>query len=346
MADSNTKARPKLQNLDDLFKLNDGVNPLEKSVPIFQTLPTNKRAVESVGIGKLMPFSGHLFRLYDGERLDDMVASIKANGVLVPVIARRLGEVIEILSGHNRVNAAKIAGLTEVPTLIYENISDGDAMVYVIETNLIQRSFTDMAHSEKAAVIALHHSKIFSQGKRNDILAQLERLDKPHEHRDNDTSAEIRSSSNTRESVACEYSLKPNQVALYLRIQNLITPLQNRLDMDEYALSVAASLSFLSETEQLNINECMECTTSKIDMKKAEMLRKYSKKGRLDADAVKRIMSGEVAYKPVRTPTVKVCKTVYAKCFKSGQSAKEVQEIVEKALEMYLAANKEASFWL
>ena len=82
-----------------------------------------------------------------------MITSIKSNGVLVPIIVRKIDTVLEILAGHNRVNAAKLAGLDEIPALILENISDEDAQAYVIETNLIQRSFSDMTHTEKAAVI-------------------------------------------------------------------------------------------------------------------------------------------------------------------------------------------------
>jgi len=142
MSDSKNKTKPRLQNLDDLFKLNDGVNPLEQAVPIMQTQPINRRSVNYIATGQLTPFKGHPFRLYEGERLEDMVASIKANGVLVPIIARKISDILEILSGHNRVEAAKLAELTEVPTIIFENINDDDAMVYVVETNLIQRSFS------------------------------------------------------------------------------------------------------------------------------------------------------------------------------------------------------------
>jgi len=65
------------------------------------------------------------------------------------------------------------------------------------------------------------------------------------------------------------------------------------------------------------------------------MLRKHSEKQRLDVDSIKRILSGAMAYKPNRTPTVKISKTVYSKYFKTNQSAMEVQEVVEKALESY-----------
>jgi len=335
MAKNNDIPKARLKNLDDLFNLNDGVNPLEKTIPIIETQPHHKRAVVSIVIETLTPFSGHPFRLYEGERLDDMVASIKANGVLVPIIVRRIEAKLEILAGHNRVNAAKLAGLEEIPTIIFENVSDADAMVYVVETNLLQRSFSDMTHSEKAAVIASHHSKMFSQGKRNDILEQIKMLENPHEYRENSTSAEMRKGVGARETVASEYGLKPNQVALYLRVQHLIKPLQERLDKDEYALSIAANLSFLKETEQTAVDDCINRNNLSVDMKKTDILRQYSQKGKLNAESIQRTLAGEATPKPNRTPTVKVSKAVYAKYFKPNQSAKEVQDIVEKALALY-----------
>ena len=273
--------------------------------------------------------------MYEGERLDDMVASIKANGVLVPIIVRRIGEVLEILAGHNRVNAAKLAGLDEVPAIIFEDISDDDAMVYVIETNLIQRSFSDMTHTEKATVIALHHSKMFSQGKRNDIVEQLKMLENPQKHAGNDTCEQLAHKLKSRDIVAKEYGLSKDTVARYLRIQQLIPALKSRLDNNEFAFIPAVTLSFLKASEQELVADCTERNGLSIDMKKSDALRQFSEKGKLNGESVYRVLSGETASKPSRTPTVKVDKTVYTRYFKANQPAKEVQEIVQKALEMY-----------
>ena len=79
----------------------------------------------------------------------------------------------------------------------------------------------------------------------------------------------------------------------------------------------------------------MERNSMLVDMKKADTLRQFSEKGKLNGESVYRILSGEASPKPNRTPTVKVNKAVYAKYFKPSQSAKEVQEIVEKALVQY-----------
>jgi len=332
---SKSIAKPRLQNLDDLFKLNDGVNPIEQAIPIMQTQPNHRRSVVSTPVDQLTPFKEHPFRLYEGERLDDMVESIKTNGVLVPIIARRINGVLEILSGHNRVEAAKLAGLDEVPTIIFENITDEDAMVYVVETNLIQRSFSDMCHSEKATVIALHHSKMFSQGKRNDILAQLEMLEKPLDTNENGTLHPLDVKSHKDEKIGDMYSLSKITVSRYLRLQHLIPTLLTQLDNGRFAFAPAVTLSHLKEAEQTAVVDCIEKYNLAVDMKKADLLRKHSEKGRLDEDVIKRILSGSMTHKPNRTPTVKIQKTVYAKYFKPNQSAREVERIVEKALEMY-----------
>lgn len=336
MATTN-KSKPRLKNLDDLFALNGGVSPLEQSAPIMETQPISARTVTFVTIDSLTPFKSHPFHLYEGERLDDMVASIKANGILIPIIVRKVDMVLEILAGHNRVNAAKLAGLDEVPAITLDNISDADAWVYVIETNLMQRSFTDMTYSEKAAVIALHHSKMFSQGKRNDILEQIKMLENPHEYRTDETCAQVEHKLKSREAVAKEYGLSKDTVARYLRINKLTEALKSQLDNGSIAFIPAVTLSFLKESEQQLINKCIELNKFEIDMKKADILRQYSEKGKLDEETLYLILSGEIGQKPKpnRTPTVKVSKVVYAKYFKTGQSAKEIQSIVEKALDFY-----------
>ena len=96
-------------------------------------------------------FPNHRFKLYEGQRLTDMVDSIKQFGVLLPLIVWHTedGKNI-ILSGHNRKNAGQLAGLTKGPVIIKENLTFHEARLIVTETNLRQRSFTDMSHSERA----------------------------------------------------------------------------------------------------------------------------------------------------------------------------------------------------
>lgn len=134
----------------------------------------NEVAVDEVEIEKLIQYRNHPFKLYDDERFDNMVKSIKEFGVIVPIIIRPIGTEYEILSGHNRVNAAKKAGLLKVPVIIKDSLQDDEAMLIVTKTNLMQRSFSDMLHSERATALQQHHKALASQGKRTDILKEIE----------------------------------------------------------------------------------------------------------------------------------------------------------------------------
>jgi len=184
-------------------------------------------------------------------------------------------------------------------------------------------------------VIALHHSKMLSQGKRNDILEHIKMLENPHEYKENDTIGQVGQKMYSRETIAKEYNLASKTVARYLRVNQLIPVLKPLLDNGGIPFIAAVELSFLKETEQELVTDYLERDGAKIDMKKADLLRQYSHKDKLNGESVRRILSGEATPKPKRTPTIKVDKALYAKYFKPNQSAKEVQGIVEKALEMY-----------
>ena len=103
-----------------------------------------------ISVESIVPFHNHPFRLYEGERLDDMVESVREHGILIPVIVQKVTEGYEMLSGHNRWNAAKIVGIKDIPAIIKENLTEREAYVYVIETNMLQRSFDELLPSEKA----------------------------------------------------------------------------------------------------------------------------------------------------------------------------------------------------
>ena len=93
--------------------------------------------IEQIAIDSIKAFHNHPFHLYVGERLNDMVESIREHGILNPVIVLKTDDGYEMLSGHNRANAAKIAGLSEVPAIIKVGVSESEVYVYVIETNLM-----------------------------------------------------------------------------------------------------------------------------------------------------------------------------------------------------------------
>ena len=325
----------RLKYLDALIERNGGVNPLDQPPPMIERNMQRLSSVD-VEITELRPFRRHPFRLYEGERLYDMVESIRANGVLVPIIVRTTDMGLEILAGHNRVNAARLAGLKKVPAIILERLSDEDAWIYVIETNLMQRSFSDMSHTEKAAVIATHHSKLFSPGKRNDILERLHGIENPRAAKKSGDSTNAKRAT-TLEKIGMEYSLSKDTIARYLRIHRLSSALKARLDHGDFAFLSAVSLSFLNKSEQATLDWCMDSGDYTLDMKKADILRRYAESDGLNEDTISRILRGELGQKPKpnRTPVVKIQKAVYARYFGPDQEPREIEEIVELALEMY-----------
>lgn len=134
--------------------------------------------IREIDIDLLENYHNHPFALYTGRRLEDMVDSIKENGILNPVITLQKEDGgYEILSGHNRVNAARLAGIRNIPCIVKENLSEEQAYAYVIETNLMKRSFSDLLPTEKALVLKMRYEKIASQGKRNDLKKEIEKLE-------------------------------------------------------------------------------------------------------------------------------------------------------------------------
>jgi ParB family chromosome partitioning protein len=340
MATAKTAIKPRLNNLNDLLMLNE--NTARDLVAVgspgeVRTPPANTE-YGIVDFNQMDNYPNHRFRMYEGKRKEDMTESIRQSGILQPLILLAKNDSrFMILSGHNRRACGMDAGLAGGPAIIKHNLTDDEAKTYVYETNLLQRSFADMLPSEKAAVLAEYHSQMFSQGKRNDILAEIKLLEKPLNSNENSTSAEFNRSSGTRKTLAEEYDLTSNQVALYLRVIQLIEPLKVRLDKGEFALTPAMNLSFLKEAEQKAVNKCMELDSFKVDVRKSGILRAYSADKKLNDESIYTILNGELCRAPKknRTPTVKVAKNIYARYFKPEQSAKEVQEVVEKALEYY-----------
>lgn len=174
---------------------------------------TGNSGVKTLDIDAIKPFQHHPFYLYEGEWLNDMVESVEEHGILNPVIVRKMHYGYEMLYGHNRQNAAKLAGLKQMPAFVKENLPDEDAYVYVIETNLMQRSFTGLAISEKAAVLAERYDKVLYQRKRDEIGAELKALESPTDADPEKGGHDVHLSKN-RDNLGNEYELSGRRMAL------------------------------------------------------------------------------------------------------------------------------------
>jgi len=236
--------------------------------------PESKSIME-MEFERMEPFPNHKFKLYEGQQLADMVESIRQFGILIPIILwHREDDTYVILSGHNRCNAAKIAGFTKGPVIIKENLSCDEAVLIVTETNLRQRSFTDMSHSERAYCLAQHYEALKSQGKRSDLLTEIEGLMSPHDSGEGATSVQLEQKLESREKVGQEYGLSSSKVGRYIKISSLIEPLLMCVDTGEIAFLAAYDLAFVADTSiQQQIADLIQLGNYKVDMRKARLLR-------------------------------------------------------------------------
>lgn len=306
--------------------------------------PTEKAdGTTTLKLADLVPFRNHPFKLYEGERFNDMVESIKNYGVIVPIVVRKVDDKYEILSGHNRVNAAREAGLTEVPTVIKEGLTEEEATLIVTETNLMQRSFTDLAHSERATVIATRHNAMKNQGVRNDLLEEIEKLSQAPDLAMDETCGPMDHKLKTRDKVGEEYGLSPRSITRYIRLNYLSTELKNLVDEGKIAMRAGVDLSYLSQENQEMVEAIISEDTFKVDMKKAVLLRRYEKEDSLNWNTAKQIISGDVLKSTGKVKPFKIQPTIISKYFKPNDDKKDIEETIEKALDFYFSQMKEQS---
>lgn len=319
-------------------KIFDAVDLLTEDTSAQTTEVKAENGVERIAIDSIKAFHNHPFHLYEGERLDDMVESIREHGVLNPVIVLKTDDGYEMLSGHNRANAAMLAGLAEVPAIVKVGLSEAEAYVYVIETNLMQRSFTDLIPSEKAAVMAEQYDKTCCQGKRNDIIRELELLG------GNETESTCGHNGHklkSRDALAMEYGFSSRNAARYLRLNYLIQPFKNLMDENKIALLAAVDVSYLTEEEQKMLWNIVERQGLKVKPAYAEKLRKAS--GNLTEEKMAEILEAlQVKHTDGNAGvSFKLPKSICSKYF-DGMDSKQMAAVVEQALAAWFEGKEAA----
>ena len=332
------KPKINLSDFDDMLNF-EQEQRAEETAPAAESVQQNDSIME-MDFDLMESFPNHKFKLYEGKRFDDMTDSIRQYGILQSLLIWHTEDNHNyILSGHNRRECGRAAGLKKGPIIIKENLTYEDAVLIVIETNLRQRSFTDMSPSERAYCLFEHYKAMKSQGKRSDLILEIERLMNPHETEVCATSDEISRSSGSRAELAEKYSLTEDSVAKYIRVgEHLDTPLMNCFDGSQFPLSVAYTLSFVVDSaKQQQIADLMKSDGYKVDMKKAELLRSYYETDKLTDTAIAQILSGEKTRRPKsnKPQPVKVKPAVISKYFTAQQTAKEIEETIDKALAYY-----------
>lgn len=291
---------------------------------------SNNNQIKMISCDELVPYHNHKFTLYSGERLDDMVESIRKNGILIPIIVQSADRGYEILIGHNRWNAGKLAGMTAVPCIVKSGLTEEEAEMYVIESNVMQRGFDNLKVSEQAEVLKIRHDKMFSQGKRNDIIRELELLGGS-----DGTSSPIDTKSEkgktTMDKVGNEYGMSRASVARLLRITKCCDIIKEWIDNNLISIRVGVDLSYLTDGEQ-------EIVTyedpKKLNMKVSSQLKERA--GSLTDEDIDKIVNGNGKEdKPKQPKAVKIEYDSYSRFFPEGTKSDEIENTIIKALEAY-----------
>ena len=288
--------------------------------------------IQNIKLDLLENYHDHPFTLYTGKRLDDMVESVRENGILSPIIVLKKDDnKYEILSGHNRVNAARLVNLKTVPCIVKENLSGEQTYTYVIETNLMQRSFSDLLPTEKAIVLKMRYEKIASQGKRNDLQKEINNLEQgiiEKESKEEDKT-------DSRKKLGKEYNLSGASIARYLRLNELSDSWKQEVDNEKIGLTMAVDISYLSkETQEYLYQQCeeLELTLKSSDTKALHLMNRQEE---LNQEMVTAYLLNLKKPKIKGYQNIKLSQGIYQKFFRYEESKEDVEEIIEKALEIY-----------
>ncbi|SHN87963.1 ParB/RepB/Spo0J family partition protein [Desulfitobacterium chlororespirans] len=323
----------KVRSLDELF---GSAEPVKDSSP-------SAGGIVELNISDLYFYENQPFRLYTGERLERMAESIADIGVIQPIIVRYrpIGDKkYEVLAGRNRANGSLLAGKSTIPGEI-RDVDDSEAF-NIVWTNLWQRSPEDMLPSElaKALKMQLEHAKESGRNKR--FLNTIEQGPNPHGDRDSEKGAQIEHRGKSVEKVADNNKMSRANIQRYIRLNELIPELLNRIDEQEISLIPGVHLSYLTKNVQQIIEDLISVNQFKIDIKKAEALRSFEKKGKLTDEKILSILSGEGDKKLKKPAEIKLKPKLVTKFFKFDQKPAEIEKIIEEALELYFQ-NKRGS---
>ena len=290
-------------------------------------------------IDSLVDFKEHVFKPYSGARLKEMTDSIRESGVLLPIIVRPLENgKYEILSGHNRRTAAREAGLSKIPAVVMQGLSDDEAKLVVTETNLIQRSFSDLLPSEKAKSVIMHYEAAKQQGKRTDLTAAITyQMDTKPGRPKGSTSRQSGERLETDKETAKIFGISARVLSRYIKLKELSDGLMELLDKRQIPLLAAVELAFISEKGQKLIESFFTEPDYVMPVDKAKELRKFAANNddKIAKEDIIRILSDTGS--PLATPSIRISTQKLSRFFNDGQTQEEIEEEIIKALEAYRA---------
>ena len=293
--------------------MSNGLNISLKSYDsIFQSEEQrNTEEIKPVPISELKPFTEQPFKVKLDEDMDALVESIKQCGVLTPVIARPHKDGgYEILSGHRRVKACELAGITDIPVVV-KNLDDDTATNLLVDSNL-QREH--ILPSEKAFAYQMKLEAMKRQGARTDL-----------------TSSQIGTKLRSDIELAEQVGESRNQIQRYIRLTNLIDPILDMVDNNQIAMNAAVEISYLGSKEQAAVMQSIEKEETSPSIAQARKMRKFHQDGNLSNAVIDSIMMEQ---KP-ETVKITLGEDKLKKYFPKSYSKAKMEEIILKLLDKW-----------
>lgn len=262
----------------------------------------------------IVPFENNPFEVRDDEEMKSLIESIKEYGILTPLVVSRQGrrgDVIQLVSGHRRLHAAKELGLQVVP-VSYVTMTPAEIEIAVVDSNL-QREH--ILPSEKAKAYKLKMDALKKQGKRTDL-----------------TSSPLESKLRTDEIIGEQTGESRAQIQRYIRLNFLIPELLTMVDEERIAFRPAVELSYLSDEEQYWLLETIETEEATPSLSQAQEMKNLSQAGILDMDQIFSIM---VKPKANQKEVIKIKVEAVDKYLKGCTTPKEREDFLLKACEYY-----------
>ena len=289
-----------LKGLDDLFSTEE--NRQEEQWEQVQQIP----------IDELHPFTNHPFKVLDDEAMTRTVESIAQYGVLAPLIARPRPEGgYEIISGHRRQYAAKLAGLDTLPVIVRQ-MSDDAAVILMVDSNL-QREH--ILPSERAFAYKMKLKALKNQGARSDL-----------------TSCQVGTKFRADESLAEDSGESARNVQRFIRLTNLIPELLDMVDEKKIAFNPAVELSYLDESQQRDFLEAMEDTQNAPSLSQAQQLKKLAQQREFSYEKAFDVMGQE---KKNEKDTVTIKNETLRKYFPRSYTPKQMEEKIIQLLDAW-----------
>ena len=289
-----------LKGLDDLF-------PTEENRQEEQ-----REQVQQIPIDELHPFTNHPFKVLDDEAMTRTVESIAQYGVLAPLIARPRPEGgYEIISGHRRQYAAKLAGLDTLPVIVRQ-MSDDAAVILMVDSNL-QREH--ILPSERALAYKMKLEAIKNQGARSDL-----------------TSPQVAAKFRSDDAVAKDQGISGDTVRRYIRLTNLIPELLDMVDEKKISFNPAVELSYLNESQQRDFLEAMDGTQNAPSVSQAQQLKKMAQCGEFTYEKAFDILGQE---KKSEQDTVTIKNDILRKYFPRSYTPRQMEEKIIQLLDAW-----------